>query len=278
MVFGMVTSSVGQDTAEWWGEHNQGVANKDGHESWFTPLSRGLIDGFFLRTKWNQQCPRPGTALVLGAGFSTTALTLARSGLFSRVVGLDSAGAAVRHMTMLRSLAIERDEAHRKSKRRRRRSPWSRLDYMEADALDSGLRNSSFSVVLDEGLLDLLQGIDPTSSAAQSRLRQALGEQARLVAPGGVLAVVGFGGSPRIFSIDPEDGTLAAPLADLTLSCWTRAKPQCGEKGLLRPWKQLLESDVDPRLACSPFGAGGAFIFESKFSNGRNQSQGNYRN
>ena len=161
-----------------------------------------------------------------GSGYSKTPYWLARTGAFRRVYGIDSSISAVRAMSRY---AKALDHGGR---------GWDIVRYVRADLTQPGQYRSNASLVLDEGVLDVLQagpGIDPAArSAARQVMEEYLERALDLVRPGGALVVVGYAGDPSIVN-----------QSTLELSCWTRS-------GFLG----LDALGADPRRACSPLGPG----------------------
>jgi hypothetical protein len=116
---------------------------------------------------------------------------------------------------------------------------WDIVRYVRADLTRPGQFRSDASLVLDEGVLDVLQagpGIDPAArSAARQVMEEYLERVLELVRPGGALVVVGYAGDPSVVN-----------QSTLELSCWTRGGGFLGLDAL----------GADPRRACSPWGPG----------------------
>ena len=105
---------------------------------------------------------------------------------------------------------------------------WDIVRYVRADLTQPGQLRSHASLVVDEGVLDVLQ-------AGPRQVMDAYVERAAgLVRPGGALIVVGYAGNPAVVN-----------QTTLELSCWTRS-------GFLG----LDALGADPRRACSPWGPG----------------------
>ena len=173
--------------------------------------------------------------MVLGSGYSKTPYWLARTGAFRRVYGVDSSPSSILAM---RRYAKALDHGGR---------GWDLVRYVRADLTRQGQFRRDASLVLDEGVLDVLQsgpGIDPTArSAARQVMETYLERTAGLVRPGGALIVVGYAGDPAIVN----QSTLGE------LSCWTR------RGGFLA----LDALGADPRRVCSPWGPG-AYVLHSR--------------
>ena len=208
---------------EWWEAHHQLAKLKPG-TSWFGPIGRAIARD--IAKKYTRSCAL-GDAVVLGSGFSKTPYWLARTGAFRRVYGIDSSISAVRAMSRY---AKALDHGGR---------GWDIVRYVRADVTRPGQFRRDASLVLDEGVLDVLQagpGIDPAArSAARQVMEEYLERALDLVRPGGALVVVGYAGDPSVVN-----------QTTLELSCWTRIG------GFLR----LDALDADPRRACSPWGPG----------------------
>ena len=163
-----------------------------------------------------------------GSGYSKTPYWLARTGAFRRVYGVDSSPSSILAM---RRYAKALDHGGR---------GWDIVRYVRADVTRPGQFRRDASLVLDEGVLDVLQagpGIDPAArSAARQVMDEYLERVLELVRPGGALVVVGYAGNPAVVN--------QSTLGDL--SCWTR------RGGFLR----LDALGADPRRACSPWGPG----------------------
>ena len=116
---------------------------------------------------------------------------------------------------------------------------WDLVRYVNADVTQPGQFRSNASLVLDEGVLDVLQagpGIDPAARSAARQVMDAYVERAAgLVRPGGTFVVVGYAGDPSVVN-----------KTTLELACWTRGGGFLGLDAL----------GADPRRACSPWGPG----------------------
>ena len=206
---------------EWWEAHHQLAKLKPG-TSWFGPIGRTIARD--IARRYGRSCAL-GDAVVLGSGFSKTPYWLARTGAFRRVYGIDSSISAVRAMSRY---AKALDHGGR---------GWDIVRYVRADLTRPGQFRRDASLVLDEGILDVLQagpGIDPAArSAARQVMDEYLERALELVRPGGAFVVVGYAGNPAVVN-----------QTTLELSCWTRS-------GFLG-----LDALGDPRRACSPWGPG----------------------
>ena len=215
---------------EWWEAHHQLAKLKPG-TSWFGPIGRAMARD--ISKRYTRSCAL-GDAVVLGSGFSKTPYWLARTGAFRRVYGIDSSISAVRAMSRY---AKALDHGAR---------GWDIVRYVRADLTQPGQFRSDASLVLDEGVLDVLQagpGIDPAArSAARQVMEEYLERVLELVRPGGVLVVVGYAGDPSVVN-----------QSTLELSCWTRGGGFLGLDAL----------GADPRRACSPWGPG-AYVLHSR--------------
>jgi len=213
---------------EWWEAHHQLAKLKPG-TSWFGPIGRAIARDIAKR-HYTRSCCALGDAVVLGSGYSKTPYWLARTGAFRRVYGIDSSISAVRAMSRY---AKALDHGGR---------GWDIVRYVRADLTQPGQFRRGASLVLDEGVLDVLQagpGIDPAArSAARQVMEEYLERALELVRPGGAFVVVGYAGDPSIVN-----------QSTLELSCWTRAGGFLGLDAL----------GADPRRACSPWGPG-AFV------------------
>ena len=201
---------------EWWEAHHQLAKLKPG-TSWFGPIGRAIARD--IAKRYGRSCAL-GDAVVLGSGFSKTPYWLARTGAFRRVYGIDSSISAVRAMSRY---AKALDHGGR---------GWDIVRYVRADLTQPGLFRRDASLVLDEGVLDVLQagpGID-----ARQVMNAYVERAAGLVRQGGALIVVGYAGNPAVVN-----------QTTLELSCWTRS-------GFLG----LDALGADPRRACSPWGPG----------------------
>ena len=207
---------------EWWEAHHQLAKLRPG-TSWFGPIGRAIARD--IAKRYGRMCA-PGDAVVLGSGFSKTPYWLARTGAFRRVYGIDSSISAVRAMSRY---AKALDHGGR---------GWDIVRYVRADLTRPGQFRRNASLVVDEGVLDVLQagpGIDPAArSAARQVMEEYLERALDLVRPGGALVVVGYAGDPSIVN-----------QSTLELSCWTRSGGFLG-----------LDALGDPRRACSPWGPG----------------------
>ena len=207
---------------EWWEAHHQLAKLKPG-TSWFGPIGSAIARD--IAKRYGRSCAL-GDAVVLGSGFSKTPYWLARTGAFRRVYGIDSSISALRAMSRY---AKALDHGGR---------GWDIVRYVRADLTRPGQFRRDASLVLDEGVLDVLQagpGIDPAARSAARQVMEAYLERALdLVRPGGALVVVGYAGDPSIVN-----------QSTLELSCWTRS-------GFLG----LDALGADPRRACSPWGPG----------------------
>ena len=155
-----------------------------------------------------------------GSGYSKTPYWLARTGAFRRVYGVDSSPSSILAM---RRYAKALDHGGR---------GWDIVRYVRADLTRPGQFRSDASLVLDEGVLDILQaspGVD-----ARHVMDAYVERAAGLVRQGGALIVVGYAGNPAVVN-----------QTTLELSCWTRS-------GFLG----LDALGADPRRACSPWGPG----------------------
>ena len=217
---------------EWWEAHHQLAKLKPG-TSWFGPIGRAVARDIAKR-RYSRSCAL-GDAMVLGSGYSKTPYWLARTGAFRRVYGIDSSISAVRAMSRY-AKALDHGG----------RGGWDIVRYVKADVTRPGQFRSNASLVLDEGVLDVLQagpGIDPAArSAARQVMDEYLERALELVRPGGAFVVVGYAGDPSIVN-----------QSTLELSCWTRAGGFLGLDAL----------GADPRRACSPWGPG-AYVLHSR--------------
>ena len=215
---------------EWWEAHHQLAKLKPG-TSWFGPIGRTIARD--IARRYGRSCAL-GDAVVLGSGFSKTPYWLARTGAFRRVYGIDSSIAAVRAMSRY---AKSLDHGGR---------GWVIVRYVKADVTRPGQFRRNASLVLDEGVLDVLQagpGIDPAArSAARQVMEEYLERALELVRPGGAFVVVGYAGDPSVVN-----------QTTLELSCWTRGGGFLGLDAL----------GADPRRACSPWGPG-AYVLHSR--------------
>lgn len=213
---------------QWWEAHHVLAKLKPG-TSWFGPIGRAIARDIG-RDYFARHCAL-GDALVLGTGYSKTPYWLARTRAFRRVYGVDSSPSAILAM---RRYAKEHDHG----------GAWGLVRYVRADVTRPGPLRSA-ALVVDEGVLDVLQagpGIDATSRAAARRAMDAYVERAAaLVAPGGALIVVGYAGDPVV--VNSTSGEL---------SCWTRRGGFLGLDAL----------GADPRRACSPWGPG-AYVLKA---------------
>ena len=209
---------------EWWEAHHQ-LAKLQPGTSWFGPIGRAIARD--IAKRYGRTCA-PGDAVVLGSGYSKTPYWLARTGAFRRVYGIDSSPSSILAM---RRYARELDHGGR---------GWDIVRYVRADLTRPGQFRRDASLVLDEGVLDVLQagpGIDPAAhSAARQVMDEYLERVLELVRPGGALVVVGYAGDPSVVN--------QSTLGDL--SCWTRSGGFLGLDAL----------GADPRRACSPWGPG----------------------
>ena len=208
---------------EWWEAHHQLAKLKPG-TSWFGPIGRAIARDI-ANHHYTRSCAL-GDAVVLGSGFSKTPYWLARTGAFRRVYGIDSSISAVRAMSRY---AKALDHGGR---------GWDIVRYVRADLTRRAQFRSNASLVVDEGVLDVLQagpGIDPTArSSARQVMDEYLVRASGLIRPGGALVVVGYAGDPSVVN-----------RTTLELSCWTR-----------RGFLGLDALGADPRRACSPWGPG----------------------
>ena len=163
--------------------------------------------------------------MLLGSGLKNSKhrqlIGLARTGAFRRVYGIDSSISAVRAMSRY---AKALDHGGR---------GWDIVRYVRADLTQPGQFRRDASLVLDEGVLDVLQagpGID-----ARQVMNAYVERAAGLVRQGGALIVVGYAGNPAVVN-----------QTTLELSCWTRGGGFLGLDAL----------GADPRRACSPWGPG----------------------
>ena len=203
---------------EWWEAHHQ-LAKLQPGTSWFGPIGRAIARDI-ANHHYTRSCAL-GDAVVLGSGFSKTPYWLARTGAFRRVYGIDSSISAVRAMSRY---AKALDHGGR---------GWDIVRYVRADLTQPGQLRSHASLVVDEGVLDVLQagpGID-----ARQVMNEYLERAAGLVRRGGALIVVGYAGNPAVVN-----------QTTLELSCWTRSGGFLGLDAL----------GADPRRACSPWGPG----------------------
>ena len=222
---------------EWWEAHHQLAKLKPG-TSWFGPIGRAIARDIAKR-HYSRSCAL-GDAVVLGSGYSKTPYWLARTGAFRRVYGVDSSPSSILAM---RRYAKALDHGGR---------GWDIVRYVRADVTRPGQFRRNVSLVLDEGVLDVLQagpGIDPAArSAARQVMEEYLERTAGLVRPGGALIVVGYAGDPSVVN-----------QTTLELSCWTRIG------GFLR----LDALDADPRHACSPWGPGAYVLTRRRVADDR---------
>ena len=214
---------------EWWEAHHQLAKLKPG-TSWFGPIGRAIARD--IAKKYTRSCAL-GDAVVLGSGFSKTPYWLARTGAFRRVHGIDSSISAVRAMSRY-AKALDHGA----------RGGWDIVRYVRADVTRPGHFRSDASLVLDEGVLDVLQA-GPSVDARQV-MNEYVERAAGLVRPGGALIVVGYAGNPAVVN-----------QTTLDLSCWTRS-------GFLG-----LDALGDPRRACSPWGPGAYVLTRRRVADDR---------
>ena len=216
---------------EWWEAHHQ-LAKLQPGTSWFGPIGRAVARDIAKR-RYSRSCAL-GDAVVLGSGYSKTPYWLARTGAFRRVYGVDSSPSSILAM---RRYAKALDHGGR---------GWDIVRYVRADLTQPGQHRRDASLVLDEGVLDVLQagpGIDPTARSAARQVMDAYLERAAgLVRRGGALIVVGYAGNPAVVN-----------QTSLELSCWTQGV------GFLA----LDALGADPRRVCSPWGPG-AYVLHSR--------------
>ena len=151
---------------EWWEAHHQ-LAKLQPGTSWFGPIGRAIARDIAKRY-YSRSCAL-GDAVVLGSGYSKTPYWLARTGAFRRVYGVDSSPSSILAM---RRYAKALDHGGR---------GWDIVRYVRADLTQPGQHRRDASLVLDEGVLDVLQagpGIDPTARSAASSSRSAASSQA----------------------------------------------------------------------------------------------------
>ena len=168
-----------------------------------------------------------------GSGYSKTPYWLARTGAFRRVYGVDSSPSSILAM---RRYAKALDHGGR---------GWDIVRYVRADLTRPGQFRSDASLVLDEGVLDILQaspGVD-----ARHVMDAYVERAAGLVRQGGALIVVGYAGNPAVVN-----------QTTLELSCWTRS-------GFLG----LDALGADPRRACSPWGPGAYVLTRRRVADDR---------
>ena len=214
---------------EWWEAHHQLAKLKPG-TSWFGPIGRAIARDIAKR-HYSRSCAL-GDAVVLGSGYSKTPYWLARTGAFRRVYGVDSSPSSILAM---RRYARELDHGGR---------GWDIVRYVRADVTRPGHFRSDASLVLDEGVLDVLQA-GPSVDARQV-MNEYVERAAGLVRPGGALIVVGYAGNPAVVN-----------QTTLDLSCWTRS-------GFLG-----LDALGDPRRACSPWGPGAYVLTRRRVADDR---------
>ena len=215
---------------EWWEAHHQLAKLKPG-TSWFGPIGSAIARD--IAKRYGRSCAL-GDAVVLGSGFSKTPYWLARTGAFRRVYGVDSSPSSILAM---RRYARELDHGGR---------GWDIVRYVRADLTRPGQFRSDASLVLDEGVLDVLQagpGID-----ARQVMNAYVERAAGLVRQGGALIVVGYAGNPAVVN--------QSTLGDL--SCWTRSGGFLG-----------LDALGDPRRACSPWGPGAYVLTRRRVADDR---------
>ena len=221
---------------EWWEAHHQLAKLKPG-TSWFGPIGSAIARD--IAKRYGRSCAL-GDAVVLGSGFSKTPYWLARTGAFRRVYGIDSSISAVRAMSRY---AKALDHGGR---------GWDIVRYVRADLTRRAQFRSNASLVVDEGVLDVLQagpGIDPTArSSARQVMDEYLERALDLVRPGGTFVVVGYAGDPSVVN-----------QSTLELSCWTRAGGFLGLDAL----------GADPRRACSPWGPGAYVLTRRRVADDR---------
>ena len=208
---------------EWWEAHHQLAKLRPG-TSWFGPIGRAIARD--IAKRYGRSCAL-GDAVVLGSGYSKTPYWLARTGAFRRVYGVDSSPSSILAM---RRYAKALDHGGR---------GWDIVRYVRADLTRPGQFRRDASLVLDEGVLDVLQagpGIDPAARSAARQVMEIYLERASaLIRPGGIFVVVGYAGNPAVVN-----------QTTLELSCWTRGGGFLGLDAL----------GADPRRACSPWGPG----------------------
>ena len=215
---------------EWWEAHHQLAKLKPG-TSWFGPIGRAISRD--IAKRYGRSCAL-GDAVVIGSGFSKTPYWLARTGAFRRVYGIDSSISAVRAMSRY---AKALDHGGR---------GWDIVRYVRADVTRPGHFRSDASLVLDEGVLDILQA-GPSVDARQV-MDEYVERAAGLVRRGGALIVVGYAGNPAVVN-----------QTTLELSCWTRRGGFLGLDAL----------GADPRRACSPWGPGAYVLTRRRVTDGR---------
>ncbi len=222
---------------EWWEAHHQLAKLKPG-TSWFGPIGRAIARDIAKR-HYSRSCAL-GDAVVLGSGYSKTPYWLARTGAFRRVYGIDSSISAVRAMSRY-AKALDHGA----------RGGWDIVRYVRADLTRPGQFRRDASLVLDEGVLDVLQagpGIDPAARSAARQVMEIYLERASaLIRPGGIFVVVGYAGNPAVVN-----------QTTLELSCWTRSGGFIG-----------LDALGDPRRACSPWGPGAYVLTRRRVADDR---------
>ena len=194
----------------------------------------------YVALRYARACA-PGAAVVLGSGYSKSPYWLARTGAFRAVLGVDASASAVGAM---RRFAASRAHGG---------GGWDRVRFLHRDVADLGLASGAASLVVDEGVLDVLQGVDGGRTAAsRARMAAHLAEAARVVARGGELAVVGFAGPAGVVN--------ATALG--AAACWARAAADAESPArrdspyFVHDLDRLYRQRRDPRRACSPFGPG----------------------
>ena len=240
-----VVRTANMSTPEYWEAHHVLARLKPG-TSWFGPITARLARRYARR----QRC-EIGDAVVLGVGYSRAPYWLARTGAFERVYGVDTSASAVSAM-----------RRHAAALSHGGTDGWARVRYVLGDAaraLPAARRRAS--LVIDEGVLDILQGATGGRAPEAQRAMDAfLAAAGALVAPGGELALVGYAG--RFERV--------ANVSGFATSCWARraAGRGFGATSLAdlyqRPAPRGDDSDDrDPRRACSPSG-GGAYLLRRR--------------
>ena len=243
-----VVRTSNMSSPAYWEAHHVLARLRPG-DSWFGPLTRKFARDY-VALRYARACA-PGAAVVLGSGYSKSPYWLARTGAFRAVLGVDASASAVGAM---RRFAASRAHGG---------GGWDRVRFLHRDAADLGLASGAASLVVDEGVLDVLQGVDGGRTAAsRARMAAHLAEAARIVAPGGELVVVGFAGPAGVVN--------ATALG--AAACWARAAADAESPArrdspyFVHDLDRLYRQRRDPRRACSPFGPGAYLLSRPRYA------------
>ena len=233
-----VVRTSNMSSPEYWEAHHRLARLRPG-DSWFGPLTAKFARDY-VATKYAGSCATK-PAVVLGSGYSKSPYWLARTGAFPAVLGVDASESSVSAMRRFAASLAHGGGG------------WGLVRYLHRDALDLRLPDGAASLVVDEGVLDILQGVRGGKTAeARAAMAAFLAEAARIVDGRGDLVLVGFAGHLDV----------VANVSGFETACWARAATTSDAPArrdspyFVHDLRRLHGQRRDPRFACSPWGPG----------------------